>query len=178
MRPQRGMKPQDCLILLKMVSMGSSSWMAKDLASEVGLSPTEVSMSLDRCRYARLVDDTKRRVNTGLLLDFLVYGVKVVFPVRPGGIVRGIPTAWSAPPLSEWVTSSEPVVWPHEDGDVRGESIDPLYPSAPAAALVSKPLHELLAMVDALRIGRIREIELASKTLKARFDEYAILAQR
>jgi hypothetical protein len=172
------MKPQDCLVLLKIVTMGSGSWMAKDLARDVGLSPTEVSMSLDRSRYARLIDEGKKRVNTGLFLDFLVHGLKVVFPVRPGGMARGVPTAWSASPLSELVASSEVVVWPHEEGTVRGEGIEPLYPSVPMAALASRPLHELLATVDALRVGRVREIEMAAKILKQRFNAYALLGER
>jgi hypothetical protein len=178
MRAQKGMKPQDCLVLLKIITMGSGSWMAKDLAREVGLSPTEVSMSLDRSRYANLIDDAKKRVNTGVFLDFLVHGLKVVFPVQRGGIVRGMPTAWSAPPLSELVASSEAVVWPHEEGSVRGEGVEPLYPSVPMAAMGSKPLHKLLALVDALRVGRVRERELAAKILKQRFDAYALLGQR
>ena len=37
---------------------------------------------------------------------------------------------------------------------VRGESLEPLYPSGVDAALPGRELHECLALVDALRIGR------------------------
>ena len=177
MRVHHGMKPQDCVILLKIVDLGASKWMAKDLALAVGLSPSEVSFSLERSRYSKLLNDGKRRVNTRAFLDFLVHGLRVVFPVRPGGMARGIPTAWSAPPLAASFGDSNPVVWPSETGSLRGESIQPLYPNSIVSVLEQPGLHELLAMVDALRIGRSREIDLASKFLAKRFEGYARLAE-
>lgn len=178
MRPHNGMKAQDCLVLLKIVDLGAGKWMAKDLAASIGLSPTEVSMSLERSRYAKLLDDTKRRVNTKAFHDFLVYGLRVVFPVQPGGIVRGIPTAWSAKPLSESFKKVNPVVWPSENGKLRGEAIEPLFPCVTKAVSSSASLHELLALTDALRIGRAREVELSAKILQERFDAYAHLPEQ
>lgn len=172
------MKPQDCVVLLKIVDLGASPWMAKDLAVAVGLSPSEVSFSLERSRYSKLLNDTKHRVNTRAFLDFLVHGLRVVFPVRPGGMARGIPTAWSAPPLAASFRDANPVVWPSENGSLRGESIQALYPNTIASVVGQPGFHELLALVDALRIGRTREIELASKILTERFEGYARLAER
>ena len=177
MRVHHGMKPQDCVVLLKIVDLGTSPWMAKDLALAAGLSPSEVSFSLERSRYSKLLNDGKRRVNTRAFLDFLVHGLRVVFPVRPGGMARGIPTAWSAPPLLKSFGEASPVVWPSENGNLRGESIQPLYPNSIASVVEQPGFHELLAMVDALRIGRSREIELASKFLTERFEGYARLAE-
>lgn len=171
------MKSQDCLVLLQIVDLGGSPWMGKDLAAATGLSQAEISMSLERSRYAKLLDDAKRRVNTQAFLDFLVHGLRVVFPVQPGGIVRGIPTAWSASPLAKTFPNASPVVWPSEDGKLRGESIEPLYSSVTKAATNSATLHELLALVDALRIGRAREVKLATEFLQRRFDGYASLAK-
>jgi hypothetical protein len=168
------MKPQDCLVLLKVIAMKQSDWMGKDLAANLGLSQTEVSMSLERSRFAGLLDDSKKRVNTGAFLGFLVHGIKFVFPVKPGGLVRGVHTAWSAPPLHEMMNSIEAVVWPHEDGKARGQAVEPLYACAPEAALRDPKLYELLTLVDALRLGKRREIELATKILKERFEAYAI----
>jgi hypothetical protein len=53
-------------------------------------------------------------------------------------------------------------------GTVRGHSIIPLYPSVPEAALKDEKLHELLALTDALRVGRAREKEIAVIELKKR----------
>lgn len=177
MRSHNGMKPQDCLILLKVVDYELHAWMAKDQALSVELSQGEVSMSLERSRYARLIDDSKRRVNTKAFLDFLVYGLRVVFAVQPGGIVRGIPTAWSAPPLQGTFPDANPVVWPRETGKLRGGSIEPLFPSVTIAAANSATLRETLALVDALRIGRTREVNLAKDILQRRFAAYANLAE-
>lgn len=67
--------------------------------------------------------------------------------------------------------SDPPLVWPHPEGEVRGESLEPLYPSAVDAARRDSKLYECLALVDALRIGRAREknlaIDLLSKRLRA-----------
>jgi len=64
-----------------------------------------------------------------------------------------------------------PLVWPHPEGDVRGESLEPLYPSAIDAARRDRALYESLALVDALRVGRAREralaIDLLTKRLRA-----------
>jgi hypothetical protein len=59
-------------------------------------------------------------------------------------------------------------VWADDEGSVRGESIEPLYPSAPRAAREDPKLYELLALVDALRIGRARERKLAEALLRQR----------
>jgi hypothetical protein len=61
-----------------------------------------------------------------------------------------------------------PLVWPHPEGTVRGESLEPLYPTAVDAAIARPPLHESLALVDALRVGRAREREMAARMLRQR----------
>lgn len=61
-------------------------------------------------------------------------------------------------------------MWPYGKGKVRGHSIVPLYLSVPEAALKDVKLYELLALVDALRVGRAREREIAIKELKLRLD--------
>lgn len=170
------MKSQDCVILLRIVDLGEAPWLGKDLAGSLGLSAAEISMSLERSRFAGLLNDAKQ-VNVKALLDFLVHGLRVVFPVRPGGIVRGIPTAWSMTPLSEAFPGAAPMVWPSEEGTLRGESIEPLYPSVPKVVAGRVGLHEMLAMADALRIGRARETRMAAESLKERFEAYARLAE-
>lgn len=61
-----------------------------------------------------------------------------------------------------------PLVWPHPDGDVRGESLEPLYPRAADAARRDSKLYECLALVDALRVGRARDKSLAIDLLAKR----------
>jgi len=71
-------------------------------------------------------------------------------------------------PSLQQMYADPPLVWPHPEGEVRGESIEPLYPSAVDAARRDSRLYECLALVDALRIGRAREKKLAIDQLTAR----------
>jgi hypothetical protein len=169
MKKHVGMRPQDIVILLKLISLGEKAWLGKDLASSLRISNSEVSESLHRSHFAGLVDSTKRVVRRQAMLDFLVHGLRFVFPVQPGALVRGVPTAYSAAPLSDIIQSNEAVVWPYATGKLRGQSIEPLYPNAPDAALEDANLHELLALVDVLRIGRVREREAAIAALEQKF---------
>jgi len=106
------------------------------------------------------------------LLEFLVHGLKYVFPVSPGAMTSGIPTAHSAPPLNKRIVSSEDVyVWPCAEGSKRGQTIKPLYETVPAAAQKDPKLYELLALADALCVGRAREWLLASKELEKRMGQ-------
>lgn len=162
-------KPQDILILLKIISNNTPSWNQKPMATALGLSQSEISESVARSKYAGLLDPKGKSVMRLALLDLLQYGLRYVFPQKPGPIVRGLATAHSASPLKDHIQSTEAYVWPYAKGNLRGQSILPLYPSVPEAALKDKKLHELLALVDALRVGRAREKNLAIKELKKRF---------
>ena len=161
-------KPQDVLILLKIISENNPTWNQKPMAETLGLSQSEVSESVTRSKYAGLLDPGGKVVMKMAFMEFLQYGLRYVFPQKPGAVVRGIPTSHSASPLKEQIQSTEDYVWPYGKGTVRGHGILPLYPSVPEAALKDEQLYELLALVDALRVGRAREKELAVIELKKR----------
>jgi hypothetical protein len=83
--------------------------------------------------------------------------------------VRGIPTAHGINPLKEQIVSAgEIYVWAYPQGTVRGVSIEPLYKAVPYAASQDQELYELLGLVDALRVGRVREQQLAADFLQQR----------
>lgn len=167
---QQIMSPHDIVILLKIVSYGNESWFQKPLADALGISQSEISKSLNRSKYAGLLAPNGKTVMRMALLEFLQFGLRYVFPIKPGPVVRGVPTSHSASPLKDDIQSSEAYVWAYGKGSVRGHSILPLYPSVPEAALKDAKLYELLALVDALRVGRAREKELAIKELKKRLE--------
>jgi DNA-binding Lrp family transcriptional regulator len=162
------MSPLDIVVLLKIVTYANTSWYQEQLADALGISQSEVSKSLARSKFSGLIDAKGKDVFKMALLEFLQYGIKYAFPQRPGAIVRGIPTAHSAPPLNNSIVSDEHYVWPFGKGTVRGQAITPLYPSVINAVQKDNKLHELLALVDALRVGRAREKEIAIKELKWR----------
>jgi len=165
---QYSMKPQDVVILLKIIALNSDNWQQLPLAFSLKMSQSEVSQSVARSKYAGLLDDTGKRVMRKAFIDFLQYGIAVVFPVKPGAIVRGIPTAHSSAPLNQEITSGEIYVWPFAMGSVRGHGITPLYNSVPQAALEDEKVYELLSLVDALRVGKVREKNLAVQELNRR----------
>lgn len=165
---QYSMKPQDIVILLKIIALNNDNWQQIRLAQSLKMSQSEVSQSVARSRYAGLLDDSGKRVMRQALMDFLQYGMAVVFPVKPGAVVRGLPTAHSAAPLNKEISSGEEYVWPYAKGQVRGHGIVPLYNSVPQAAMEDERLYALLALADALRVGRAREKNLAIKEMKSR----------
>ncbi|MCC6425163.1 MAG: hypothetical protein IT447_16940 [Phycisphaerales bacterium] len=163
------MRPQDIAILLKIIALGEQAWQSKDLASSLFLSASEISESLGRSAYSGLFQRKSRQVSRLALLDFLIHGLRFVFPQQPGALAQGIPTAHSALPLKSIISDSGvPYVWPVAKGPVKGQAIMPLYPGAPAAALEDNHFYELLALVDALRVGRARDRALAREELQKR----------
>jgi predicted XRE-type DNA-binding protein len=162
---QQVISPQDVVILLKIIAYRDTFWQQSSIASALHISQSEVSKSLMRSKFAGLIDTTGKKVSRLALMDFLQYGIKYVFPQQPGAMVRGIATAHSATPLNTLFKSEENYVWPSAKGTLRGQCILPLYPSVAEAALEDKILYELLALVDAIRVGRAREKEMAIEEL-------------
>ena len=164
------LKPQDVVLLLKLLSINNDRWNQKPTADALGMSQSEVSESVKRSKFSGLLDPKGKKVMKTALMEFLQYGFRYVFPQKPGAVVRGVPTSHSASPLKEEIQSSEHYVWPYVKGTLRGHSITLLYPSVPKAALQDPVFHELLALADALRVGRARERELAIKELQIRLQ--------
>jgi DNA-binding transcriptional MocR family regulator len=172
MKAIQGIKPQDILVLLKMTLDRDRSWRLVDLAQELGLSLSEVSMALERARRSGLIDSSKKRVLRQALEEFILHGLKYVCPAQPGPVCRGMPTAHSAPPIADRIVSNEndQYVWPDAEGELRGQAIEPLYGSVPAAARRDRNLYEMLALIDALRAGRARERNIAAEEIKNRLN--------
>lgn len=170
MKKHNGMRPHDVVILLKIIAIDNENWMMKDIANKLHISSSEVSESLNRSVWAGLMTNDKRRIFKSALLDFITHGLKYVYPQKPGAMVRGIKTAHSAPPLSSEINSEQNYVWPYAEGDSRGFAIEPLHPNVPIACLEDHKLYELLALLDAIRIGNTREQNMAINELKNRIQ--------
>lgn len=168
MKKHSGMRPQDIVILLKIAIKRDQSWTMKDLSRELEISASEVSESLNRSFIAGLLFQNKKQVMRQALMDFLQYGLRYVYPQQPGALVRGVPTAHAAPPLSDHIVGETLYVWPHHEGSQRGQAIEPLYPSVPVACMQDDAFYEVMALADALRVGRARERNIAVEELKKR----------
>ena len=167
------MRPQDIVVLLKKITSAGRGMLNKEIAQSLGISPAEISDAMERCRIAQLVDNDKVRVNTLALKDFLVYGIRYVFPAVTGRVMRGVPTAVSASPIKDQIAQGKDVfVWPYKKGTVRGQAIAPLYATVPEAVANDEELYKLLVIVDTLRMGRAREREIAISELDKSFVQY------
>lgn len=166
-------KPQDILILLKLVATPESRSSLSALAFNVGVGLSEAHRSLRRSTKARLYDPEQRKPVLAHLREFVIHGVPYAFAAERGEVTRGIPTSFAAAPLNQHFRPQELAsgaipVWPSATGIASGYALAPLYPSVPEAAGRDPVLYELLALVDALRDGRARERNLAARELENR----------
>jgi hypothetical protein len=168
------LKSQDILLLLKLVVSASKREKLSVLASDIGLSQGEVTAARRRAGAAGLLHTRAGRteVDRAALAEFLIHGLRYVLPAQRGALTRGIPTSYAAPPLNRVIANpaEPPPVWPYSEGNVRGFEFSPIYKSAPYAASRDAKLYELLALVDALRDGRVRERDFAANELRARLE--------
>lgn len=166
------LKPQDVYVVLKIVSDGSRLAPYAQLASELVMSASEVHACVKRAQTCHFLHGSQlnHRPNIAAVEEFLVHGLKYVFPSERGELTRGVPTSYAAEPLRSLIApGTEPMpVWPSADGDVRGVSFAPLYKTAPIAALRDPCFYAYLALADALRDGRARERKLAEAALHKR----------
>ena len=186
-----GMKSQDIVVLLKLVSLqeqdeqagpgqpqwgfqGEAPYSVRSLESLLGISKTEINASIKRSLASGLAikdrDTGRAKPNRRNLHNFLVHGIKFVFPVKPGAMTRGIPTAFAAPLLKSMLISGGEYiyVWPFAEGQDIGQSVQPLFKSVPEAVQRDDRLYEYLALVDAIRLGNQRETGLAGERLSER----------
>lgn len=167
------LQPIDLFVLLKIAVSAEEATYA-DLADEMGLSSSQVFRAVKRCQKSGLLREDKSRVNTEALLELLIHGVRYVYPPEIGPETRGWPTAHSAEPFrSELVDVSPQYVWSDSAGNMRGASIEPLHKKAAFAAKQDADFHGVLAAVDALRVGRARERDMAASFLARRLSKNA-----
>ena len=163
------LKGQDILVLLGLLRE-PEGWTVRSLGASIGLDPAGVHRALKRLHDARLVDAKSQKVNRSNAEEFLVHGLKYLFPVRQGGLSRGVPTAWAAAPLKDELApvNEPPPVWPSSRGKARGIALEPLHARAPELAGRDAALGEQLALIDAIRLGDGRVRSLAAKRLSER----------
>lgn len=182
-----GLKSQDVVVLLKLVSLQEEEqsvsgrfernvgvearYSVRSLEARLGISKTEVNASFRRILSTGMAvkdhETGQPKANRRNLYNFIVHGLKFVFPAAPGAMTRGIPTAFAAPMLKDLLLSGGNYiyVWPSAGGREIGQSIQPLFKSVPEAAGKDAELYENLALVDAIRLGNQREIGLAKERL-------------
>jgi len=181
------MKSQDIVILLKLVSLEKrqrdnpghdrDAYSVRSLADALGISKSEISNSIIRSSESGLAskdwESSLPKANVKALFEFIVYGLKYVFPARPGPLARGVATSFAAPALSSKLMSAgdSRFVWPYAEGRDSGQSVEPLFKSVPFAAQHDAELYAYLAIADAIRLGSPRETQVARAQLESRLQQ-------
>lgn len=182
------MKSQDIFLLLKLVALEKlnpkndiaagapaieiDAYSVRALAQSTGISKSEVANVLARCYESGLAKKSRESgkpiVNRAALNEFLLYGLRYVFPVKPQQLTRGIPTGLSAPIFEGELFSAGAhlPVWPEPSESTLGLAITPLFKTVTTAIRNDLELYQLLALVDAIRLGLPRERKLAAEILQ------------
>jgi len=170
MRKHTGMRPHDIPILVKAFMLQRDPWLIKDLATSVYISQSEVSESLHRSMYAELLDEQKQKVHPKRFYEFIIYGMRYVFPQKPGHLTRGMATAHSHPALQGKFISNVKYVWPKEKGETLGHAVGPFYAKQVNACQDDDELYFVLSLVEIIRVGKTREVNYAKEQLKKIFE--------
>ncbi|HHX6291106.1 TPA: hypothetical protein ACVGJS_004712 [Pseudomonas aeruginosa] len=153
-----------------------SPYTARALELQTGISKTQINLSLKHCMDIGLAKTDRKqgvpRANTVALFEFIVFGLKYVFPVRAGELTRGIATSFAAPVLAKsLISAGEHVpVWSYARGNTMGMKVEPLFKTAADAARRDPEMYALLALVDAVRMGQPRERKIAVDLLQERLE--------
>lgn len=152
----------------------AARYTARGLESETGVSKSEVNLSLKRSIKVGLAKLDRKtnipRANAKALTEFIIYGLKYVFPAQVSELSRGIPTSFAAPVLQGKIMSAGETIyiWPDAKGSNKGQAVQPLYKTVPRAVKMDPYLYEYLALVDAIRLGNAREVEVAIDELESK----------
>lgn len=153
---------------------GEEAYSVRGLAASLGISKMEFHASVKRSLFSGLAikDRVTGRIrpNRRTLCNFIVHGLKYVFAANPGGITRGVPTAFATPMLNSLLMSPGEYnhVWPNAEGKSMRQSVEPLFKSIPEAVKRDERLYEYLALIDAIRLGRPCEAGLAAQLFEKR----------
>lgn len=142
------------IILLKIATIKSCDWTPYQLSLELGHTPEEIELSIERLKTNKLIRHT-HRPDPDALKNFLLMDMPELFPASPGQITRGMMTGAKAtnfygvdlPYTSIWV-------WPLEDGPDIGFEIIPLSPHCCFATLHDRKLRQYMGIVETLRVGK------------------------
>src|SRR5688500_15902698 len=94
------LKPQDCVILIKLLANPGVEWSQRQLAKTLCISLAEVNGGISRLGDGGLLrKDKQARLfpNIDAAEEFLISSIKFFFPAKLGEYTKGIPTSIAAP---------------------------------------------------------------------------------
>jgi hypothetical protein len=170
------MKNQDILILLSILTWKGPKRTYQRLSQAIDVNTTPILHAVRRLEASGLYSDHFQKVNIPKTIEFIVHGLKYVFPNTQidenAPDQKGFLTGISHPIFNNEINSKRKFIWPSEKGSHWGIPIQPIHPSIPDKCLQNVELLELFALIEVLRIGRIREIEIAEKKIIELLRQY------
>ncbi|MCC6244353.1 MAG: hypothetical protein IT353_16040 [Gemmatimonadaceae bacterium] len=166
---QPSLRPFDIAVALRLLLVPEERY--EPMAEALVTSTSAVHRAVARLQLAGLCKSNARTVARPALREFLLHGVRYAFPAVHGPERAGIATAWTHPEVAALFTDGDTgrlIVWSSDKGTMRGETLVPLFPNVPAVAARDPRLHEMLALVDALRAGATRERRVVGEALSER----------
>lgn len=162
-------RPQDVLVLSKLIEMKNSDFKQLELALELGISQAEIVHSLKRLELVGLYNKKNKSINKLSIIEFIEHAIKFIFPIEMKAYSRGIGTNESSEFLKGKISRPEGVdyVWPSEKGKQRGIVVTPLYHSVPSVVENNKILKKILNIIDIFRGSTsVRVKKIASTELR------------
>lgn len=101
-----------------------------------------------------------------------MHGLRYSFPAVLGPEREGVPTSTTHGDVARLVNGAadaQSVVWTQEGAVTRGASLVPLFPGVLEVASRDARMHEMLAMVDAVRSGNERVRSTVGHSFATRF---------
>jgi hypothetical protein len=166
------LKGEDIILLLKLASSSDRPWTVRELEVATTIPKSSVQRALERLAESDLIGRDGRTARITQTKEFLLHGLRYVFPARLGAVTRGVPAAWGAEPLAEEIGQSGDAVpvWPHATGPVRGPALEPLHRTAVNLRATDPRLADAVVLVDGIRGGDARVRGVASRLLAGWLD--------
>jgi hypothetical protein len=166
---QPSLRPFDVAVALRLLLVPEERY--EPLAEALVTSTSAVHRAVARLQLSGLCKPGSRTVARPAFREFLLHGVRYAFPAVHGPERTGMATAWTHPDVATLFVDGDlprSLIWASDRGNVRGETLVPLFPNLPAVAARDARLHELLALVDVLRAGSARERRVVGDALGER----------
>ena len=156
------------IVLAIYLSTNDEPWTFQSVGKTLGISQSQVHLAWRRLVDSKLADSKFRRPIKRNLLEFLCHGAKYSFPVKRNENASGMVTGYTHPILNKLIKGTTDVkyVWNNTQARSKGVCIDPIHKSAPSLAKENERAYEILATLDAIRLGNAREQEVAMKLMK------------
>jgi hypothetical protein len=167
MRQNRVIKPQDVVILGKLIS--EKAWPSqKEIGDSLKLSQAEISHALKTLDQIGLINLTTKKINKLAVTEFITHALKFLYPIEKKGTGRGILIGPSSSTFKGKVQSDEyNYIWPDPNGDSKGIVVTPLLPELSNSVKENDILYTFLNVVEIFRgLGGVRHIQEAQKILK------------